>query len=957
MLLTLQNKALELTHGHLGEAVIIFPHGRPARHLIDRIRNNPAITKPCLLPRMHTVQELFALIHSEQAQRPPHMIDLLDRVGLLLECVKSLASPETELLQRLHHGGERHFFPWGVRLAALMEEFFTQGVTPNDLTYMEGHVSPFAATLLESLGQLHSAYTTKLDERGWSTPGFDACKAAQHPEWLPPSIQNRTLLIAGFAALTGTEEAVFKHLWKQGAAHILLYTDPAVASMGKHKVHWTCEDHIKWITSWHAETILACEPSGITPHIDFCEGYDVHSQLHELETILAGADDLSHSAVILPDTGLLMPVLHHLPAKDVNISMGYPLSRSPLFRLLETIMRLQETALTAPQRLYHWRACIDLIRHPYLKMLTIDEERPLADIFHAVEARIRQESRFVDIAALLEEELRAADLTPDALELGHTVLEVCLTLWNAASTPLRVASAMQQLCHILLTHGGDLWQRFPIDAECLYRLMQRVIPALSTSSLAETPFPQDVLFTIVRETIKAERVPFEADPLGGLQVLGMLESRLLHFKRVIVLDATDDVLPGAPKNDPLLPDSLRPLVGLPDSRHRERVAAHNFHRMLAGTEHVTLLWQSGTERSGLLDEKKIRSRFVEELLWHEERKAQRILIPGEAPLRAITCAVRPTTRTLRSIEKTDAIQEQLLHYLEKPLSPSQLDAYIRCPFRFFHQYLCGLMPPDEVMEGDDPAAIGELLHDTLYSVYAPWKGLSVTKKELETSGLAQCFLDKLHQSPLMRQLPIDSLVMLEAAGTLRLQSFVKQQPDRTTIIYLEHTVSAMLQTPMASRRLTGRLDRVDRRDEGDVILDYKSGSVHTIPPSFWEHEELWNGIAQTQQQRFITANDDPLPLLAQTISSVQLPCYLHMYKEAQPESTVYDAALIELRSKGEEHFLLGARLDSSHREAILNNMIPTLLNFIVHHMEASSHFIPHEGKHCDWCSFAKLCKV
>ncbi|MBG3878206.1 PD-(D/E)XK nuclease family protein, partial [Desulfovibrio oxamicus] len=480
---------IEATNGRPGDAVFVFPHGRPGRYLVDRIRRAPDIVRPCLLPRVFTVRQMFTLLraHAEDpTARPARPIPLLDRVGLLMDCVRGLARPGDELYEHLAATDQRRFFPWGVRLAALMEEFFVQNRVPEDYQYMEGQVAPFAAALLGALGRIHEAYAAALTERGWTTPGFDAFRsvrllpgpdetgrATERPDGftLPPLLAGKRLFVAGFSTLTGTEEALFLHLWRHEGATVCLHTDAAVAELGGRPVHWTCEDHVRWLTSWRAGAALACPPSGHTPSITFHEGYDLHSQLLVMERELRAdsgdapdapsanatpsgnlkessltpaiestensippapdADELAGTAVVLPDTGLLMPVLHHLPDKDVNISMGYPLVRSTLVRLVETLMRLQETARpaaslalpeqgpeagpgdtfaapggsdTAPSTMcYHWRTVIECIRHPYLKMLELDGERPLRDLFHLMENVVRGGASYVDPRALARE--------------------------------------------------------------------------------------------------------------------------------------------------------------------------------------------------------------------------------------------------------------------------------------------------------------------------------------------------------------------------------------------------------------------------------------------------------------------------------------------------------------------------------------------------------------------------
>lgn len=127
----------------------------------------------------------------------------------------------------------------------------------------------------------------------------------------------------------------------------------------------------------------------------------------------------------------------------------------------------------------------------------------------------------------------------------------------------------------------DFLQRLA-NGKAMYRLARHAAPVLRQNCLAQTPFGKHVLYGIVRQVLQQERVPFEAEPLAGLQVLGMLETRMLHFDRVLIVDATDDKLPGNPAQDPLLPDSLRQVLGLPDARRRERATAHTLYRLCAG---------------------------------------------------------------------------------------------------------------------------------------------------------------------------------------------------------------------------------------------------------------------------------------------------------------------------------------------------------------------------------------
>ncbi|MDR3107644.1 MAG: hypothetical protein LBU05_05545, partial [Bifidobacteriaceae bacterium] len=510
---------------------------------------------------------------------------LLDRVGLLLEAVRSQAE-DAALFQSLPDvapPGEASpsdsahlFFPWGVRLAALFEECFSQNRVPGNIAHTEGQVTPFAARLLERLSGIYARYAAGLAAREWTTPGRDAALTAAHlakGRALPEVFAGDSILyIAGFHVLTRTEEILFRHLRQERDARILLHADGKIVEGGGH---WSCLPAREWAARWRAPLLLLGDLPAVNGprRIRHVEGFDLHSQLAVLREELASpategdsAGRDAETAVILPDTGLLTPVLHHLPAREFNVSMGYPLAQSPLFRLIDTILRLQEGRRGKG---YYWRDLVELLHHPYLKMLEplpgdapggASPESGLRRDLNRLETALRESGRaWPDPFAALEDARLLADEqpSPETAALTRRILETALTAFADPQTPKGMAKALEDLCSLLLSRGRHLWDRFLIDAECLYRLTRSTIPELSRSALAEEKFPPPSLFALTRQLLAAERVPFEATPLVGLQVMGMLETRLLTFRKVFLVDATEDRLPGLPAGDPLLPDALR----------------------------------------------------------------------------------------------------------------------------------------------------------------------------------------------------------------------------------------------------------------------------------------------------------------------------------------------------------------------------------------------------------------
>lgn len=987
-----------------GSALIIVPHNRPRRYLTQLYRQQK---KAALLPKVITLDEMTGMLRAASGNTPLASAAILDRVALLYQCVQELTHEGQMSGSPFARMDTARFLPWGVRLANLLEEMFRHGLEGADLAHVESDTAEPAAVLLGALGRIRRAYMAALAARDLSTPGLEYYYAAQSLDSLAPLLQpsaDRPVYMAGFYLLTGTEDVLLRKLWQAGA-RMCLHTDLDSASDIAHNfanntaIHRACAEHTALVRRWGATTVPAPievlskgslasptqSPDALPrrPEFFFFAGYDCHSQLQEVHEVLArdaahGDSDHSPStAVVLTDNTLLMPVLHHLPNKDVNISMGYPLERSPLNRLLDALMRLRDNA--SEEGLPHRRDVLKCLRHPYLNMLRVTDadgnELFLREALRRLEDIIRQGSRFTDFAAA------SAQCKMDLAEPLACLLDQCLhtafIAFGKAETTAEAAQCLSQLCSLLIEYGGEMWQHFPLDAEAMYRLMQHVAPALRDCIWAETPFPPAMLHALIRQVLASERVPFEADPLTGVQVLGMLETRLLHFERVLLVDAVDDILPGNSPQDPLLPDALRQALGLPDARGRERAAAHTLYRLCAGASEVHFFWQEGINRSSLFDGKKSRSRFVEQLIWQEEQARSALLVPGQGPLRTASCAVQVHSAKPQSLRKSPALDAALQKVLDAPLSATRLDAYLQCPLLFARRHLCRLSPADDLNEGDDPIAVGLCIHDTLRAMYTPWLHKEVHRGDISATTMRACFYEALEATNLRRDLPPDSLMMLETAVPMRLERFLASQPERTLILALEHKLSIPLFCNGREYTFTGTLDRLDKRDGLLHVLDYKTGRIMRGDGSLWGDTAFFARVSDilpddctnsnfidTNQdiasQTHMNGNDldfDRVDLLfnevRERLPSLQLPCYLSMLRRAGL-GQIGDAALVELRDAGAEVRLFGG-LDGEDIAAALNHCDSTLA-LVLRHMEHTPVFTALPGPRCTYCHYKNLCR-
>ncbi len=950
-------------------SVIIVPNRRPWRYFLDLYKSEHGAHLP---PKMLTLEDTVSYWRSSFHPVPKHTAKLLDQVALLRDCVGELAKEDQILAEPFAKMDLANFLPWGIRLAKLLDEIFSQGLEPEDLGYLGDDLAPQAAALMSALGRIGKKWRNVLEQERWTTPGLNLFTVAQHSHKIPAMLKagtDRPVFIAGFYALTDAEDKILRSLWEAGA-QVCLHTDPALARHSSQ--HWACREHEVWIRRWQAKAELATPASYASKEnsnkLHFFAAYDCHSQLAELRDRLQNTPEeknYASTAVVLADNSLLLPVLHHLPQKNVNISMGYPLTRSPLAQLLEDIFKLQ--AGKTKDGLYYWRDLLRVLRHPYLQMLSADPKGETASLrpgLQALISDIRRGQRYVKFESLLNHE--HLEKTPESFALMKKCLNLLIKKAGEIRTTGELAQLLAEFCDFLIDNGAEIWKRFPLDAEGIFRIQNNLLTALNDNLLSSESLPLSTLHSILQNLLEQERIPFEADPLVGIQVLGMLETRLLHFERVLILDATEDKLPGIPSQDPLLPDSLRHLLGLPDSHRRQSVVAHTLYRLCAGAEEVHFFWQEGVNRSSLFAGKKNRSPFVDELLWQEEKRQGAIINSENEMFKVATCQIRPAPRKIRPLECSGQLRQRLNLFLNDPLTASNLDIYLQCPLRFARQCLLRIAPPEEQNDGDDPAAVGTFIHGVMQRIFTPWLGRELHAGELDRDFIFANFIEELEKSELRERLPAHSYLMLESAGPFQLAKFLDHQPERTFILALERSLNVKMTFFGRDYTFKGTIDRLDRRDGRLYVLDYKTGRVKSSSQELWEDENFFGRIENACNDQALakekltpdlflsSALHERLDEMREMLPSIQLPCYLSMLATESAAKTG-NAAWVDLGNKGTEIPIFPEMEDPEHERAL--KFCNQSLGLILRHLELTPIFEPRSGSQCQWCDYSALCGI
>lgn len=911
--------------------LVLFPHRRPILYLKEGLR--AVLKKPFVPPRAFSLEDFVQLLSLYMEERPKRLLRPIDQAWLIYLSAKEAKLDEI--------GDFDSFFPWGLKLSELFEEFFEEMVEPVPLSYLEG-IPRKAKRLFEALDSIWRTYNALLDRNGFTTPAKRKKEIAQKVEILPHETVPHFAL--GFYALTKSEDLLFRGLWEKGTQFIWQAPKPLPPLLER------------WQKEWGAEVEYAWDSPPMNTVLHFVEAYDVHSQISKALSLFRTDGEHVKQALILVEPSLLLPLVEELPEDlEVNITLGYPLDQTPFWGFIEQVLRLIEGS--DRKKGYYHKDYLSIVRHPFLRSLNTPGGKPVKGLFHLLERLIVERlgpyfDRY-EVESLIASEweaLKALGYDPkDALS--------CIgSIHNKVLKPLEEVETLDDLIRGLKTLMEFLYPLLKESSDLLANtgfsfFQSKVIPVLEGLLIKRVPIRRRFLFQILRYLVSGTRIPFEGEPLVDLQVMGLLESRLLQFDRVIFLQLNEGVIPSQRGYDPILPPSLRPVLGLPEREREEQIIWYHFERLVKSSREVYLLWQNSVaSTSKHLEIKASRSRFVERLLWEEERKRRELL---DGQIERIPLSIPPSHFPKKEgipKEKERAKLTLLSLSQGKGISATLLNTYLECPLKFYYKYTLGLEPPRAVVEEVEGDLLGELLHRTLEDYFKPFIGKTYNpKKDNDPDLLYSIFLGHLDSSPLSRLGP-EKRFFLQEAVKFRLKEFLEHQKGSFDILALEKEMTLTLKLLDYEWKFYGKIDRIDRRGDKIMILDYKTGSVKD-PPSIKSLLECplpqdldWESLA----------------LIRRKIRDLQLPLYLFLYSGGNKKALfLTNAAYVVLSRSQTEEQEREKRLIKNHVETWANwlsESLPRVLGFLLKHiMYSDFYFKATDEESCQFCDYEPIC--
>jgi len=705
----------------------------------------------------------------------------------------------------------------------------------------------------EGLNELYNLFNAALLTKGLGHQGLIYRKAFDHIEEYIASRADIVHVFIGFNALNTAESQILQKVLSHTKSHIYWDLDRYFFEDPVHDASYFIRNHIK---KWpyfqnHPPKGISndylskkeIEIIGIPKNVGQAK-YVGHLLKHLNET---GKQGLPNTAVVLSDETLLNPLLNSLPAEieNVNVTMGYPLDKTSVATMFSQLLHLH---LQRSRQGWYYKDILDLLSHPLIDLLVKDQE---ADALTSLPRKIRLKNwSYVSYAEI--EALQSS---------GNHLIQLFFTI--------KIPSPKEfvQSCQGIIMRLKNILQNQndPLSLEHLYRF--HTLFNQISELLSKFDFIKDLksLRGLYSDLLASETLDFRGEPLQGLQIMGMLESRNLDFETIIITSVNEGILPSGKTNNSFIPFDLKLHQGLPTYKEKDAVYTYHFYRLLQRAKRVYLLYN--TEPDVL--EGGERSRLITQLLTDEKRKGDIV---------QKTAAPRATARTkkVNSISKDKELLLLLKEYASKGFSPTSLSNYIRSPLDFYKMELLGIKDLIEVEETVAANTFGTIIHDTLETVYTPFIGTYLSKAPLES---AISDIEKVVKSHFALSYPGSDISkgknLIAFQVILRyIKNFLRleiEQLDmhRTKILALEARLETRLQLPEIGYPIVikGKLDRIDEQDGITRIIDYKTG---TVVPSELEVYD-WSQIIE--EYRYSKA--------------FQLLCYAWLFQQNNPSDQLH----------------------------------------------------------------------
>ena len=738
------------------------------------------------------------------------------------------------------------------------------------------------------------------------------------PEHLLPS----QVVFIGFNALDGATKALFDILKRRGIADFYWDYDFKYANISEdkaNKAHYFTKTNLE---NYKSKYVLEKESyPETTIHTIGCSsniGQTKYTNklLKELLKINSEEENKSiKTALILSDESLLIPMLYALPEdKSVNITMGYPIKYTSTYNFIDLFLSLHKNYKA--EKGFNNTNTKEILSHSYLASLCKAEIEKL-DRF------IFNNSYIPENELASENELMKLIFTPcDYKDLLSKLLLVIDFLADTKQTDLDNECLNQ--AYIATNKTITLLKRYPnisIDAYTIYRIMTSVLKMVNLSFIGE--------------------------PLSGLQMMGMLESRCLDFDNIIITSFNEGIFPKSDIGTSLIPYSIRKPYGLPTTDHQDAIFAYNFYRLIKRASNVYLIYDTRNNNDNSTGEV---SRFVKQLEYLYNVKIDKKQVTHKPDIcKTEEIIIEKTNEDIKEIEK---------YFQEKGLTPSALNEYIKCPLKFYYTYIKGIREQSEIATALDASQLGRVFHTVMELIYTPFKNKLVTSNDLskytkkqieELTYKAVVFTlyelkDIKEVENISYQITGENKILFEIIVEM-VMNMLECDKKRTpfTHISTEKKYIAEHTTYSGNKiKLKGFIDKVDEKDNSVHLIDYKTTKLNDNidATKVLNTDELTAFFYEPNNKKYV--------------KEILQMCFYNILYQKETNKEIETYLFLARMSFDKDNFLANTQVvlpdnwETVFKEE-LNKVVDNLMNKDEKICQTSN------TKNCEYCYFAAMC--
>lgn len=832
MLPFLKEVAINLTDRYgdnLKDIAIIFNNKRPEVYMKQYFVE--ILKKPIWSPSFFTIQDFF-----KQAS-PSVEIDKISQIVHLHECYTHLLLPSNQEPLSIDR-----FFPIAETIlsdfaqidyelidpSAIYQEIHNlaeiekqfQFLTAEQVAFLESFWKSFSQygqerirekfiQLWKIMPQLYTDFKHTLKKQGLSTTA-DMYREAAINTHLDAVLTGpyKRLAFVGFNALNRAEGTLFKRWQEQGKA--LFYFD-ADQYYVKDKLQEAGLFIRKNIEQWHLENVFGTFPDTLQHKADKITVFEASgftAQAKVLHTLLAGKKDETPVAVLLADENLLIPTLQSIPETQLtNITMGFPINQSPIFGIIDIWLKIQANYHTTNSYTIPYKDLERYLAHPLTRISTADKNEI---------QQIIKDNNYLD--------------APYTVIRHYEEIEV---FFKREKHPAPLIKALEAILKRIFNYRKDQDKLTLIEASLFTAALQELnhlYDGFQThDSLQQAALP--FIISLLRKHLNNINAAIEGDPLKGIQIMGMLESRNLDFKEIYILGVNDGILPKRSFGNTFIPDAIRRAYGLPVLENQEALSAYLFYRLLQRSEQITIVYNNQVDENSTGEI----SRFVKQLAFESNFSFTYLKQQQETKTSKLPLPL--------SISKTGKVAETLAKYMagELKISATALTNYIQSPLLFFFKNIAKIREPDQLIEDFQVNKIGSVLHEVMQWFYEDLKLINPTitanrirEKLIELPklcllALSDTFYKNKTYLTLEKTNSIEKIILQIVEDYARIILHVDIDSCPFNIIELENNEDYVVDFQITVNgqektvKIQGIIDRIDEKEGKIRIVDYKTG--------------------------------------------------------------------------------------------------------------------------------------